>query len=473
MQTTARISRIAVAALVLALAVLLGIAPQQDSAAFLVALLCAGAGLFGISLLRDERERALLLVLFCAAFVLRLLFSTVVYKTGLVSVLGGADDTVWEASWARAQQWKATGPDPWWNVFTGELRKNNGFEYFSALFFYVLDVRSQMALAFLNSFGSALTVVVIYKVAREFFDERASLFAAGAAALLPAFLVWASLTLKETWVILFEITTLFAVLRCSRNHKPAYGILALVLIVLTVPLRFYIGGVLGAAALFSFFCLRSPQPARTAVGIMIGGALIFGVLTVAGVVHFDMAAFAQSRVQELVQFRTNVSGGSSKGTSSVTLNYDITTPGGATMMLLVGSAYLLLSPFPWELNNMRQFMALPDVLLWWGLVFVFILPGLSYAWRRQPAALISIAAFVLPLVLFYSIIFGNVGLVYRQRAQLMPFFLILAAAGHEKRRQQTQSGGKRLPSWSPQTQAAFDALSATLPVSQPARGERL
>lgn len=433
-------SGIAAAGLVLALAALPGVASLEDSAALLVAILCAGAGALGISLLRNERERALLLGLFGAAFLLRLVFSTVVYKTGLVSVLGGADDRMWEAAWARSQQWKVTGPDPFWDIYSGELRKNSGFEYFAAFFFRLLDVRSQMALSFLNSFGSALMVVMIYKVAREFFDERASLFAAGAAALLPAFLIWSALTLKETWVILFELAAFFAVLRCSRERSAGYGLLALVLIALTVPLRFYIGSVLAAAAVFAFFCLRSPQPARTATWMLLGGVLLYGVLSVAGIVRFDMVSFAQSRLEELVQFRTDVSVGRDAGTSSVTLAYDITTPGGAAMMLLVGSSYLLLSPFPWQLNNLRQFMALPDVLLWWGLVFAFILPGIGYAWRRQPAMLMSIAAFVLPLVVFYSMIFGNVGLVYRQRAQLMPFLLILAAAGHEARRRRAPAG---------------------------------
>ena len=105
------------------------------------------------------------------------------------------------------------------------------------------------------------------------------------------------------------------------------------------------------------------------------------------------------------------------------------------MLLLVGASYLLLSPFPWQVDSLRQAATLPDVMAWWFLFFGYILPGIRYAWPRQSLS-VALIAYTLPLILFYSLIFGNVGLAYRQRAQLMPFLLIFAAAGHYSRRAQ-------------------------------------
>ena len=109
-------------------------------------------------------------------------------------------------------------------------------------------------------------------------------------------------------------------------------------------------------------------------------------------------------------------------------------------------------PLSWQVDSLRQAATLPDVMAWWFLFFGYILPGIRYAWRRQSLSL-SLLAYTLPLVLFYSLIFGNVGLAYRQRAQLMPFLLIFAAAGHYSRRahRKTHAALAEMPSLSPRT----------------------
>lgn len=41
--------------------------------------------------------------------------------------------------------------------------------------------------------------------------------------------------------------------------------------------------------------------------------------------------------------------------------------------------------------------------------------------------------FILGLGVLYSMMFGNVGLIFRQRAQLLPWLLIIAVVGLEQR----------------------------------------
>lgn len=416
------------------------LSPIEDTAAYVVALICGATAIFGLSLVRDRQERVTLMQLFCVAFVVRVLFALVAYKAGLVSVLGGTDDLGWLESWDRAQGWLAGGSDSLASVYSGDqLRSNNGFKYSAAYFFYFLNIRSQMALSFFNCFAGALTVVVIYRLARDFFSRESSLVAAAYAAILPGFLIWSALTVKESWVILFEITACFAATRWSRERKPIYILLGLAMIVATLGFRYYVSLVLFAGGLLCLSCFRSRHPFRTAAWSMLGLVLMFSVLNAAGVVKLDVASIVQSQLADAKNFRDAVSSGNpNQGAGSgVRLDYDASTPGGALMMVVVGSAYLLLSPFPWQLGG-RQIFALPDVLLWWGLLIFLIAPGAVYAWKNRPALLISLLAFVLPLILLYSLIFGNVGLAYRQRAQLMPFFLVCAAAGSEARRQKNK-----------------------------------
>jgi hypothetical protein len=306
-------------------------------------------------------------------------------------------------------------------------------------------MRSQMALACLNCLLNSLVVLVIYKASREFFEEKASKFVAWVAVFMPGFLIWSAMTVKETWLILFEISTFYMVWRMSRQRDLrafiSYGVVALLLVIITLSFRFYAAGFLVAGIVITLMCYRARRPLRAAgIGLLVTTAL-YMLLVAVNVIQFDLVSVTQARIDEIAVFRENISDPTQPGAgSAIEFDFDTTTLGGALMMLATGSAYLLLSPFPWQIRTASQVAALPDVILWWWLVFVLIIPGIGYAWRRNQAIVLSILAFGLPLFFFYAFMFGNVGLAYRQRAQLMPFLLVFAAAGQEKRLRRKQTG---------------------------------
>lgn len=444
-------SRILTFLVILAILVGLAVLPLEDSAALLVAVICFALATFVISIRTpDKLERTNILKLFCAAFGLRILFSVFVYKTGLIDKLGGADDQGWEVCWLLSRFWRGwlihgqstirgapgqTMPDTIKQIYDGSTNQNLGFHYWSTYFFYFLDVRSQLSLAFLNCFANALTVVLIYKSARQFFTARASYFAAGAATIMPGFLAWSALTIKEPWAIFFEAATIYSIWKWSKEKSSFYLATALFAIVMVLGIRFYAAWILVAASAITMVCARSSKPYKTAVFSVIGVVLVGLLFNALGIVHLDVAKIATERAAEMTGFREAIAtgapgSGGAGANSAVELDYNIMTPGGFIMMVIVGSAYLLLSPFPWQMGG-RQIFALPDVLFWWYLVFWFILPGIRHAYRNYKQMLVSVVAFVLPLIVFYSLIFGNVGLAYRQRAQFMPFLLLLVAAGYE------------------------------------------
>lgn len=454
-ETQAVVSKVLVIIGALAIALLIALAPIEDSAAYTVALLTGGTVLIGLSLVKDPTERATLIRLFCMAFVLRLVFTWIAYHTGVIKYLGGGDDTGWATCWFNSRFWRgwmlhaptrrgipglATLPETLREVYDGSRPSNMGFHYFTSYMYYLLNIPSQMALSFLNCCMNALTVVVIYKTARLFFSEKASYFAALIAVILPGFLIWSALSIKEPWVILFEISAFYGVCKFNATRNPFYLVLTLCLAILVLSVRFYVAYIVVAGTILSIACWRSARPFRTAMYGAAGLFALFGMAMALHIIHLDLAHIAASQVSEMDSFRNGTSGkliragtGSGGAASGVQLDYDISTPGGAIMMFSVGSIYLMLSPFPWQVTNGRQLAALPDVFLWWFLVFRFIVPGLFYAYRKRPAVVLSLAGFTMPLILFYSLIFGNVGLAYRQRAQLMPYLLILAAAGYERR----------------------------------------
>ncbi len=411
----------------------------MDSVAIILFIALGVVTSLALQLVRDGRERTFLMRLFWVAFGLRFAFTVIFYATGLVSVLGGNDDTGWHGMWGLSQAWHSFGPDPLSTVYAPEVVKSNlGWRYLGACFYYLLGEGSQSALAILNCYANTLVVLVTYQSARLFFSPRACGFVAWVAAIMPGFLIWSALTVKESWLILFQISTFYMVWKFSRQRNPIVMIAQIAIIgglmALTLGFRFYAVNSLAVGLVMTLFCCWARWPARAAgFGVLLLALLYFSLASV-GYVSFDVASITASRLSEFDTFRTNISDASQgAANSSVTFDFDTSTPIGVILMLGAGSIYLLLSPFPWQINSAGQLAALPDVLLWWWLVFKFILPGIRYSWSRYQSMTISLAAFILPLFLFYAFIFGNVGLAYRQRAQLMPFLLIFAAAGYEMR----------------------------------------
>jgi hypothetical protein len=128
----------------------------------------------------------------------------------------------------------------------------------------------------------------------------------------------------------------------------------------------------------------------------------------------------------------------------VLLQYDLRSWPGILGSVVVGATHLLLAPFPWQLagGSMRMLLTIPDVVVWWWLVFAGLGPGLRSAVRDRLGDVLPLLVFVLGMGLLYSLTFSNVGLAYRQRAQLLPWLLIFAMAGLEQRALRRAAAGR-------------------------------
>ena len=93
-----------------------------------------------------------------------------------------------------------------------------------------------------------------------------------------------------------------------------------------------------------------------------------------------------------------------------------------------GFKYLYFAPFPWEAENLRQSLTIPEVIVWWA-TMPFLVLGLFYAIKHRIRSAFPILIFSLLLTLAYSITQGNVGTAYRQRTQIQVFLFILIAVG--------------------------------------------
>jgi hypothetical protein len=107
---------------------------------------------------------------------------------------------------------------------------------------------------------------------------------------------------------------------------------------------------------------------------------------------------------------------------------DVSTPEGAVAAIPIGLAYLFLAPFPWQYSSVRSMITLPEMTIWWGSL-PFLVLGLWFTIRHRLREVAPILIFLTVLTISYSIVQGNVGTVYRQRAQLLIFYFLFVAVG--------------------------------------------
>ena len=99
--------------------------------------------------------------------------------------------------------------------------------------------------------------------------------------------------------------------------------------------------------------------------------------------------------------------------------------------------YLLFAHFPWQLDNLRQSITLPEMLVWWG-SFPLLVLGAWFTVKFRLRQALPILIFTSMLTIAYSIFQGNVGTAYRQRSQILVFYFIFVAVGAVLLREQQE-----------------------------------
>ncbi|CAN5686534.1 hypothetical protein BH23PLA1_BH23PLA1_43790 [soil metagenome] len=381
------------------------------------------------------------LLLFLGAFAIRLLGSVVLYGTGLhTALIGDGDHTGWVNGVGISKRYEESALWPLGilsGISSAFIGINKGYYSILGCYFYLTRLSSQLSAATLNCFCGAMTAVIAYRLARILFSEWVAVRAGWWTALFPLMIIWSTQTVKEPIVILLEAMALYSCVllridRTSIRHVVLCGFSILGLL----SLRFYAAYILGAIVLVS---LALPQlgRGRIAIGPTVGVGLFFlvGLTLLSGSLQGHADFFDTVDLNYAENFRDAVATGQGSG-SGVKVEHDLHTTRGFGLSAVIGGAHLLLAPFPWQLGggSVRMLLVAPEMLVWWYLVVVGLVPGLRYVVRHRLGDVLPILLFLAGLGLIYSLMFGNIGIIYRQRAQLLPYLLIFAAAGLELRR---------------------------------------
>jgi hypothetical protein len=287
----------------------------------------------------------------------------------------------------------------------------------------------------LNGCVGALTVPLVHDLALRITGQEAvAVRSARFTAYFPSLVLWSALNLRDIWIVFLILLICKQAIQLQESFRLRNLALLVFSILIVMQFRDYIFFAIAAPMIVSFFVRGRANVARNAtIGMLL--ALVVIAIDASGGVARKMRI---PDLETLTQYRQYTGFGGSK----VEANADVSTPGRALAFLPIGVAYFLLAPFPWQLTNLRQLLTLPEMLFLYFLMAPMV-RGILHLLRHRLAHSLMVIMTTVGLTVGYALGQANVGTAYRYRAQVLPFYLIFAAAGLELRRRATPETASR------------------------------
>jgi len=446
---------ILLAAALAMLATVLSLAPTEGGPALM--LMLPLAGIVALALYHLASDRTFLIRLFISAVLIRVLIGTLIYVFHLQEFFGGDAITydffgnallkVWEgnAQYLRTvETFSGSGAGSGW-----------GMLYMVAAIYKIVG-QNMLATQFVNCVLGAASAPIAYLISIEIFpNRRVARVCALMAAFFPSLVLWSCQGLKDGPIIFLLTLSVLATLKLGEKFSLKFVVALVLALFALLTLRFYIFYIAVISVGAAFLLGRRQLTAQSFARQMIVIILIGLGLAYFGVNRYASQQFeAYSTIDQLQRMRRDASQSAASGFAS---DVDLSTTSGALTAIPTGLVYLLLAPFPWQLASLRQLITLPEMLVWWASIPLLVL-GAWFTMKHRLREIAPIIIFTSLLTLTYSILQGNVGTAYRQRAQLLVFYFVFVAVGFillrerreariQKRKEEYEAQNRRRPQW--------------------------
>jgi 4-amino-4-deoxy-L-arabinose transferase-like glycosyltransferase len=365
-----------------------------------------------------------------AAWLRRLVWRAFLLRAALAITLHFAGLSVWFAPDEQTYAGEGQRLAAYWQgdsllaPFEATTRQATAYFYLNALSLTVFG--SVLPLKLINALVGALACRVAYLLAGNLFNSMVARRTALFVAFLPSLILWSSLNIRDVWLVYLILLISWK----SRQLVTGYthrALLTLITAIVAVTLfRQYLFFVVTLPIALSLLLGKRGQFGRRFVL-----ALVLGLVVV--VLMGRGATREASRVMDLETLSRVRQGMTFAAGSAFDQGVDISTPGKALAYLPTGLLYFLFSPFPWQITSPLKILSVPEVLFIYWLT-PSILRGIRHALRSRFRETVQVMMLTAFMTVSYALGSGNVGTLYRHRAQAISFYLLFAAVGLDLKR---------------------------------------
>jgi len=369
----------------------------------------------------EPEDYPFLLRLMVAGLLLRLGLAMVVHYSLPVWFFAPDQITYQDVGLQTLRYHQGTASMPWQIRNTVEL----GYFYWNAFLFLIFGY-APLAPKLVNAFLGTASALLAYRLAGELAGKGPARLTGLLTMFFPSLVLWSTLNLRDPVVLLVTLALFLSVVRL-RTRPSGRSFFAVVLgITLLLLFRDYIA----AMAIFGLVGASVLSEGRGLPVNLLVGAVLFG-LAILAYQRFGLGAnWVESASFEAISQQRSFM---AEGATAFRPDVDISTPLRGLQFLPTGLAFFLLSPFPWQIGSTLSLMTLPEQIVWYAMM-PFVVTGGLYLVRRRYQVFSPILVFLALTTSVYALVEGNAGTAYRHRAQVLVFFLILAAVGLTLRR---------------------------------------
>lgn len=426
---------------------ILAVAPQDGGPAIM--LMLPLMAIVVVLIYRLDTDRNFLVRLFLTGLLVRVLVGTLIYVFHWQEFFGGdaisydffgnALLAVWggHVEYARAVE-----------LFSGGGAASGWGMLYMVAAIYKIVGQNMLATQFVNCVLGAASAVLAYLISIEIFPNRkAARLCAVMAAFFPSLVLWSCQGLKDGPIIFLLTLSMLATLKLGEKFSLKFLITLSLALFCLLTLRFYVFYIVAIAVVAAFLLGRRRLTAQSFARQMIIIILVGLTLAYFGVSRYASQQFERyGTTEQLQRMRLDAAQSAQSGFAE---DVDISTASGALGTIPLGLTYLILAPFPWQMASLRQLITLPEMLIWWTSLPLLVL-GAWFTIKHRLREVAPILIFISLLTLTYSILQGNVGTAYRQRAQLLVFYFVFVAVGfvllRERREVQRQKRKQEIES---------------------------
>ena len=371
------------------------------------------------------------------AFLVRALVAIVVHNFVTPGLFAPDEFTYDTGARHLAQFWR--GESPVAPIFRGE---GGGFYYIVAALYFPFGPIPLLP-KLLNAWIGSLAVLELFRLTRLIGgSDTAALRAAKFMAYFPSMILWSSLLIRDVWVQWLLVRLAREMAELKGRMIPSRMLSAGLLIWALTQFRSYLLYAAVGPFVLSFVVGRSKDIVRN---LVLGSFLALG-LTYFGTQSAGVGGKIQNFDLVEVQRLRAWSSSTAVADSAFGSEADVSTVEGALSFLPIGLAYFFLAPFPWQIGSIRQSLAIPETLFFYTLV-PGIVAGILFLFRKRLVDSLGVLLVTMTVTFGYAIGQGNVGTLYRHKAQVTGFYYAFAAIGMEQRRRRTaaQYPGHMIP----------------------------
>jgi hypothetical protein len=401
------------------------VAPPDGGAAILLALPIAA--LAGWAIYKPKIDQRFLIRLFAAGLLVRIFVGTLIFVFHQQTFFGGDAFTYNDFGFALMKTWEGDKSYQYLvDLFAGGGASSGWGMLYMVAAIYKIVGQNMLATQYVNSVLGAATAPLAYMISLELFpNKRVARVCGLLTAFFPSLVLWTSQGLKDGPIIFLITLAMLSTLKLGTRFSFKYVTALALSLCGLITLRFYVFYIIILSITAAFIMGRRRLTAQSfarqfiIMGVVGMALAYFGVSRYAGQ-QYESYGMKQLQLMHLDSSRSAQSGYGQ--------DVDVSTPEGALSAVPIGLTYLLLAPFPWQLTSLRQMITLPEMVVWWLSLPLLVL-GLWFALKHRMREVAPILIFMTLLTLTYSILLGNVGTAYRQRAQLLVFYFIFVGIG--------------------------------------------